>query len=67
MTNDDLSACKADDSACEPKMLTHLTKKSFQSCDIDYVSDIRNHISPTTVVIDLDAEEELERGNGDDE
>lgn len=29
----------------------------------DDVSDIRNHISPTTVVIDLDAEEELERGN----
>lgn len=32
----------------------------------DYVSDIRNHISPTTIVIDLDAEEELEQGDGYD-
>lgn len=31
---------------------------------VDDVSDIRNHISPTTVVIDLDGEEELEQGNG---
>lgn len=30
---------------------------------VDDVSDIRNHISPTTVVIDLDAEEELMQGN----
>ena len=32
----------------------------------DNVSDIRNHISPTTVAIDLDGEEELEQGNGYD-
>ena len=44
----------------------------------DYVSDIRNHVSPLTVVwdlasgednsvvIDLDTEEELEQGDGYD-
>ena len=33
---------------------------------VDDVSDIRNHISPTTVVIDLDGEEELMHGDGYD-
>ena len=55
-----------------PKVLNRMRREGLSipansmQLGSDDVSDIRNHISPTTVVIDLDGEEELEQGEGYD-